>query len=543
MSRLLKIGLFVLITSVGSVVYIMRTADRIQAKETYTVDVVMDDASGLYVDSNVRLAGVNVGKIRAIELVDGKAKITLELDKNVKLYEDARVVKTLESMLGTSAVQVYPGTRMEKPIPAGGVIQNAVSTNVMDQTFLGAAELTDEIRGLVKDLRTFLSDEGGYSTLKEILTTARDVTRTTNLLVEKNLNLLASALENINEITQTLKVNTVEDRQKLSLILQSTLNITERVNQILLENQESVGQTVDGLRGSVAKLQDTIDRVNASLTQIDATAVQIGEAAGQAGTLMTKAGTAVDQANATLSQIGSVAQGLNQTVEKVNAGEGTIGKLLTDDTLYDRVANISGRVEEYINSTMGMELQVGFQSELLMKNLDTRNQLGIRLNPVDTSKYYLLGIVDSPRLSEKTTETTRVVTDGTTSTTTTIETERQRKLLINAQIARRFGQFSLRGGVIESTGGLGVDFQPFKGLLLSTELFDFTQSGGPYLRAYGTVFPFYDPRSKNPLQWLYFTGGVDNAIVKDRDFFLGLGLRFTDNDLKAMSGSLPSINP
>jgi phospholipid/cholesterol/gamma-HCH transport system substrate-binding protein len=543
MSRLLKIGLFVLITSAASVVYIMRTADRIQAKETYTVQVVMDDASGLYVDSNVRLAGVNVGKIRSIELAGGKAKLTLELNKDVKLYEDARVVKTLESMLGTSAVQVIPGTRVEKPLPAGGMIQNAVSTNVMDQTFLGAAELTDEIRGLVKDLRRFLSDEGGYSTLKEILTTARDVTKTTNLLVQKNLNLLATALENINEITQTLKMNTVEDRQKLSQILQSTLDITVRVNQILLENQESVGQTVNGLRDSVAKLQTTIDRVNSSLAQIDATASQIGQAANQAGVLMTKVGTAVDQANVTLSQIGSVAQGLNQTVSKVNAGEGTVGKLLNDDALYNKVVNISGRVEEYINSTMGMELQIGFQSELLMKNLDTRNQLGIRLNPLDASKYYMLGIVDSPRLTETKREVTTVITNGSTTSSTTLETERQRKLLINAQIARRFGQFSLRGGVIESTGGVGLDFQPFKGLLLSTELFDFTQSGGPYLRAYGTVYPFYDPRSKNPLNWLYLTGGVDNAILKDRDYFLGLGLRFTDNDLKALSGSLPSINP
>ncbi|MCX7788754.1 MAG: MlaD family protein [Spirochaetes bacterium] len=543
MSRLLKIGLFVLITSVATVVYIMRTADRVHAKETYTVAVVMDDASGLYVDSNVRLAGVNVGKIRAIELVEGKAKLTLELSKDVRLYEDARVVKTLESMLGTSAVQVYPGNRVERPLPAGGIIQNAVSANVMDQTFLGAAELTDEIRGLVKDLRRFLSDEGGYSTLKEILNTAKDVTKTTNLLVQKNLNLLSTALENINAITQTLRMNTLEDRQKLSQILQSTLDITIRLNQVLIENQESIGQTVNGLRDSVVKLQTTIDRVNASLAQIDTTAAQIGEAANKAGALMTKVGTAVDQANVTLTQIGSVAQNVNKVVDRVNAGEGNIGKLLHDETLYNNIVNISGRVEEYINSTMGMELQIGFQSELLMRNLDSRNQLGIRLNPLDTSKYYLLGIVDSPRLSETKKETTVVKTTNTITSYTTLETERQRKLLINAQIARRFGQFALRGGVIESTGGIGLDFHPFNGLVLSSELFDFTQKGGPYLRAYGTVYPMYNPRSKNPLQWLYLTGGVDNAILKERDFFMGLGLRFTDNDLKALSGSLPSINP
>ncbi len=495
MSRLLRIGLFVLVATVGTVVYMMRTADRIQAKETYTVEVIMDDASGLYVDSNVRLAGVNVGKIRSIELLGEKAKLTLELSKDVQLFEDAKVVKTMESMLGNSAIQVYPGTRVEKPLPAGGVIQNTVSANVMDQTFMGAAELTAELQGLVKEMRKFLSEDGGYSTLQEILTAARDITKNTDILMQKNLNLLASALEDVNSITETLKMNTVEDRQRLSEILKNTADITYRIDQLLAENQGSLTETLTAVRESVTKLQTTIDQVN-------------------------------------------------ETVTRVNSGEGTLGKLVTDESLYNSVTNISSQVEGYINSTMGMELQIGFQSELLIEQMDARNQLDLRINPVDKSKYYLIGVVDSPRLSETETETTTTQTvPPVSTTTTTVETERKRKLLINAQIARRFGNFGLRGGLLESTGGVALDFYPFNGLALSTELFDFTQDGGPYLRAYGTIYPFFDPRSKNPFNWLYLTGGINNALVEDRDFFMGMGVRFTDNDLKGLAGSMPNISP
>jgi hypothetical protein len=104
--------------------------------------------------------------------------------------------------------------------------------------------------------------------------------------------------------------------------------------------------------------------------------------------------------------------------------------------------------------------------------------------------------------------------------------------------------FTLRGGAIESTGGLGVDFQPHQKFSISTELFDFSQDDKPYLRAYGIIYPFFDPTLSNPFNWIYIGGGVDNILIENRDYFMSLGLRFTDNDLKgiaSMGGGLTSI--
>ena len=69
MSRYVKIGLFITIVGVISVLYILRTADRAGGGKTYTIHAYINDATGLLVDSNVKLAGVNIGKIASIELV------------------------------------------------------------------------------------------------------------------------------------------------------------------------------------------------------------------------------------------------------------------------------------------------------------------------------------------------------------------------------------------------------------------------------------------------------------------------------------------
>jgi phospholipid/cholesterol/gamma-HCH transport system substrate-binding protein len=99
---------------------------------------------------------------------------------------------------------------------------------------------------------------------------------------------------------------------------------------------------------------------------------------------------------------------------------------------------------------------------------------------------------------------------------------------------------TVRAGVFESTAGVGMDLSPFSQLALSAEAFDFGAEDGAYLRGYGTVYPFYNPDSSNPLQWLYLSGGVDDILgVYERDYFIGAGVRFTDQDLRGLVGFIP----
>lgn len=69
----------------------------------------------------------------------------------------------------------------------------------------------------------------------------------------------------------------------------------------------------------------------------------------------------------------------------------------------------------------------------------------------------------------------------------------------------------------------------------ANRMFDFTRKGSrqPHLKAFGN----YDI-VKN----IFITGGVDDIISKDknlRSFFFGLGIKFTDDDLKTVLGAVP----
>jgi phospholipid/cholesterol/gamma-HCH transport system substrate-binding protein len=161
--------------------------------------------------------------------------------------------------------------------------------------------------------------------------------------------------------------------------------------------------------------------------------------------------------------------------------------------------------------------------------------LNLEIHPSE-DKYYLLGIMDDPEGDTKTTEkliTRR--TNGGAPTVTEIEEEETEKdgLKFNAQIAKRWGDLALRGGLFESSGGAAVDYYLWDDRLkLYLEAFDFQDDEEPHLKS-GFMLYFF----KN----FYATAGFDDFIGDEdnRSVFGGLGLRFTDDDLKYLLTGVP----
>ncbi len=496
MTRLVKIGLFVLLTGTGSIIYIMQTAETIDAPDTYQVKAMIEDASGLMPGTRVWVSGVTVGRVREVDLVRGKAQLLMEISSEVPVYQDAVVEKTMQSMLGNAVVSLQPGTPQKPKIESGEVIYNVISTTAMDRTFNAAERVSAEMGDFMEELNKFMGKGGGYETLDEMLRLARDTVDTTNRLVEENLVLLSQSMENVVRITERLDTSSSQDVKELSKILAHTASIAERLDTLLANRDDDINESISTINESV------------------------------------------DQLNATLAHLQNI-------TAKIERGEGNIGKLVNDESIYNRVDRVTENVDEFVNSAMGLNVQVGVKTEYMTLKQAAKTHAEVRLIPKGKPKYYSFGVVDTPDQLSQTTETRTLVIDNTNGTidedTTTTETERTNELKLSAEMARRFGPLTLHGGIIESSAGLGLNYQPIKQFTLSTELFDFDQEDVPYLRGYGTIYPVYDPDSTNLLNWMYLTGGVDNALHNDeRDYFFGIGMRLTDNDLRTVLPFVPS---
>src|SRR6476469_9378597 len=87
--------------------------------ESYRVDMKFDEASQLAVESDVRISGVSVGKVKAIELSDdGLADATIEIDpKYAPIPSDTKAILRQKTLLGETYVELTPGDRNAESIP------------------------------------------------------------------------------------------------------------------------------------------------------------------------------------------------------------------------------------------------------------------------------------------------------------------------------------------------------------------------------------------------------------------------------------------
>ena len=77
--------------------------------DVYEVEAQFNTASGLKPGSTIEIAGVEVGRVRGITLVEDRAKVKLAVNKTVKLYTDTIASIKTRGIIGEKFLALNPG--------------------------------------------------------------------------------------------------------------------------------------------------------------------------------------------------------------------------------------------------------------------------------------------------------------------------------------------------------------------------------------------------------------------------------------------------
>ena len=482
-----KVGLFVL---VGLIIlgYMSFQVGKqtLGLKRGYRLDVVFDSAAGLDRDASVQIAGVEVGRVESISLKEGKALVRLRIGANVKLEKDAIASIKTHGILGDKYVEIYPGTRGAAYLAPGEQISRTERQTDIDRMLNQLSLIADDVRGVTSSLNRVLAGQAGEEAISSILTNTRDLTRNLNNVIVSNEAALRAALENTRQLTGNL-------------------------NRVVTQNDEKVGQVMDSLKAASSAMEKTF----ATLNEITG-GVNRGE--GTLGKLVKDSATA-DKLNKTLAS-------LQEVTEKINEGRGSIGKLVNDEeTVRNLNEGLTG-LNRYVNKAEQFRTFLSYRGEYLFDKSDAKSFLELRIQPKE-DKFYILGVVSDPRGRR----TTKDITTGGV-TTRTEEWDRD-GLLFNAQIAKRYRDVVLRGGLLESTGGVGIDYLTLNDKLkLSFEAFGFGNDRRAHLKA-GAEYQLF--------KHIYLSAGWDDFVSDqdNRSIYGGFSIRFEDDDLKYLLTTTP----
>lgn len=226
-----------------------------------------------------------------------------------------------------------------------------------------------------------------------------------------------------------------------------------------------------------------------------------------------------------------------EITEKIRRGEGTIGRLINDDETVEKLNESIEGLNNLLGGVNRLQVDLGYHTEYLGESEDFKHYVSLALKP-KPDKAFLFDFVSDPAPAPVTTLKDTTITSGGTTTTVSeeIETVSPNKFRFSAQFAKKYYDFTFRGGIIESSGGAGVDYNYGPaGLQFSAFDFQTTNDRRPHLKTMGTV---------NVTRSLYLLGGLDDFVSKqqDPDWFLGAGVKFSDDDLKSLIG-LMSVKP
>jgi len=474
-----KVGIFVAVAIAG-LIYLTTQINRsgFSFSGHKTITAIFSNASGLLPRTSIEYAGIRVGMVDRIYLEDGKAKVVMKLNPDTLVYQDSVVALRSRGILGEKIITIAGGGALPE-VPDGGSIE-AQSTG---GDFDTAMQNFNEVAEAVKDL---LKGGAGKPSIQDIL-------------------------GNVTEITEDLKTLVKGNRQDLNEIVKNVHDFTSMLN--------------DGnLKETVGNLKTTSEMIKSFVQTADP---QLKDVVKDFSVVMEKINATVDS--------------LNRIVAKVERGEGTVGKLLNDETTVNKVNDTLDGINDFVGRVRKLEVAVGFRGEYLANSGQVQSTASFRIQP-NYDKYFLFEFVNGPlELNTGKTTITDIgegSTSGGTPTTTTRRVERERKsqFMFTALFARRFWDLTVKAGLIQSTGGVGAEYHLFRDhLSIGLDAFDFGREERPHLRAYGILHLW---------KILKLSGGVDDLIVQGgkRNYFAGAGLMLTDSDLKSLLGVAPLVS-
>src|SRR5258705_2194984 len=122
--------------------------------QRYSVKTRFPNAIGLSVGSPVRVAGVEVGSVKRVELIGEEVDLILEINKDQRnLITTASVARLGSvSLLGEGAVDISPSTK-GTPVPDWGYVTAGRTPKAFADIADQASDGIDQINGLIRHLR------------------------------------------------------------------------------------------------------------------------------------------------------------------------------------------------------------------------------------------------------------------------------------------------------------------------------------------------------------------------------------------------------
>jgi len=501
-----KVGLFVVATLVvlGIGTFLVGDVRFLGEQDRVAYTARITDVKGLKQQAAVRIAGVEVGEVGGIRLVDGQALVKLRIRTDVDLPQSTRATIAGTGLVGEKYVTLSYDAGAEGRLKPGATIPEGDKAQDMDDLMRKFGKVGSDVQEVTTTLRKVLGGEEGQAKLKRIF-------------------------DNIDKLAADLQGMAAENREGLRKVVANLETITTSLEKDLPPMVAEFRETAEGAHRVIDDNRADLDRL---VTKLRDTADNLAEITGNIRAGKGTIGKFYKQEKV-YDDIARISDNLENITGKIRNGDGALGKLVSDKQVGRDLEKAVSGLGEASGRLQRLQTSVSMDTRFLTEQETSKTDFNVRLQTRPT-RYYLAGITSDGLVTQAEDAQAGEPLAGQRD-------EFGNELKFTFMFGRSWPNYGISGriGLMQSTGGMGLSYYPLRSLELSADLWDFGggNSGddfdGPQSR-FLARYSFLDDH-------LFVQGGLHNAFSdRYRSPFVGAGLRFFDEDLKFLMGSVPT---
>ncbi len=432
MKREVKIGIFLTIAAliVATFIFIVGDLSTLFQRPGYEIYLYFKSATGLEKRTGVRLAGVKIGYVDDIRLKGNQAEVVLSIQPDVQLRKDSSATLAALGLLGEKYIEIIPGAEGEICPPGGSIA--TIEPVGLDQLGSELAAVGVEIKETGRLLREMIGSEDSQTNIKLILENLASFAADLKEFSRSNTAALEQGIQN-----GSRAIGNFDDRVQA---------LAESLDDLVTLMQDVVAENRDSVKLNLEQIRDLLQKADKSLGTLD------------------------------------------ETLNKINTGEGTLGKLIQEPALYEEAQKTMGDVQRAVRPVSGFRALGSLEFNYFSDPEEIKSYVSLSLWPA-ADKFLLGQMVQDPLVDDFT---------------------------FSLQGGMRWGDLAARAGIMESKIGAAMDFFALRDRLRFTlEAYDVNRERSPHFRFY---------TSYTPVKHVSLLFGLDDfGLRKRRELFFGLG--------------------
>ncbi len=366
-----KLGMFVALVVVAAVVLLEIAGGTDFFKKGYRLHGLFTTAQELKVGDSVKMAGVPIGKVEKIGFEAGKVKVTMKVTEGADVKTDAKATIRFAGLMGQNFVSINLGTPAAPEFKDGDIIQTT------EQPDLAAImQKLENAAGGIEKLGQSFSGQSIENIMGPMMDAFKEVKP---MITDASLTLKEFRTNTIPKFSATLGgLQTVSERMAKGEGSIGKLLTDEALYTETVSTMKALNKSASDAQGLVADARSAIGDVKGLMTEAKSSLGDVKLALGDARKTLNTATDTMTTAKQTLSDVradlqagkGSLGKllkdealynettlamtNLREIMQKINRGQGSVGKFVNDDSLFK---NAKMTLQKLDKATEGLEDQ------------------------------------------------------------------------------------------------------------------------------------------------------------------------------------------